>query len=167
VKPNRTLAFHRAPAPRLTPDWRRRGWTMADKGTNWPGLGPVITEERRFEKRMPIEMIIEVSGFDSSSRYFTERTETCDVSESGCQFRLHIGLAQETVVSVRAACHCRVDSSVKADLYRIVRITKESHGILIGAQALQAGEPYSFQWGALYRSLLFALLFSGMRRTPV
>jgi hypothetical protein len=34
-------------------------------------------------------------------------------------------------------------------------------------QALQVGEPHSFQWGTLYRSLLFALLFSGMRRTPV
>ena len=140
---------------------------MADKQTDWPELGPVITEERRFEKRMPIEMGIEVSGFDSSLRYFSERTETCDVSESGCQFRLHINLAQETVVAVRAACHCRVDSSAKADLYRIVRLTEEPHGILIGAQALQVGEPHSFQWGTLYRSLLLALLFSGMRRTPV
>jgi hypothetical protein len=140
---------------------------MADKQTDWPELGPGITEERRFEKRMPVEMIIEVSGFDSSLRYFTERTETCDVGEWGCQFRLHIILVQETVVAVRAACHCRVDSSSKADLYRIVRITKEPHGILIGAQALQTGEPHSFQWGTLYRSLLFALLFSGMRRTPV
>jgi hypothetical protein len=48
------------------------------------------------------ELEPEVSGFDSSLRYFTERTETCDVSESGCQFRLHINLAQETVVAVRA-----------------------------------------------------------------
>src|SRR3984957_12768882 len=111
---------------------------MSDKQTAWPELGPVITEERRLEKRMPIEMIIEVSGFDSSLRYFAERTETCDVSESGCQFRLHIILAQETVVAVRAACHCSVDSSSKADLYRIVRITREPHGILIEAQALQS-----------------------------
>jgi hypothetical protein len=140
---------------------------MANKQTDWSELGPVITEELRFEKRMPIEMMIEVSGFDSSLRYFSERTETCDVSESGCQFRLHIILAHETVVAVRAACHCRVDSSAKADLYRIVRITQEPHGILIGAQALQVGEPHSFQWGTLYRSLLLALLFSGMRRTPV
>lgn len=140
---------------------------MADKQTDWPQWGPATTKERRLERRMPIEMIIEVSGFDSSLRYFTERTETCDVSESGCQFRLHIIVAQETVVAVRAACHSRVDSDAKADLYRIVRITRESQGILIGAQALQAGEPYSFQWGTLYRSLLFALLFSGMRRTPV
>jgi hypothetical protein len=137
---------------------------MADKQTGWPELGPGITEERRFEKRMPVEMIIEVSGFDSSLRYFTERTETCDVSESGCQFRLHINLAQETVVAVRAACHCRVDSSSKADLYRIVRTSQESHGILIGAQALQATQPHSLQWGTLYRSLLFALLFSGIPR---
>jgi hypothetical protein len=140
---------------------------MADRQTDWPQLGPAITGERRFEKRMPIEMIIEVSGFDSSLRYFSERTETCDVSESGCQFRLHISLAQETVVGVRAACHCRVDSGAKADLYRIVRITEESHGILIGAQALQAAEPHRLQWGTLYRSLLFALLFSEIRRpTP-
>jgi len=137
---------------------------MADKQTDWPEREPVITEERRFEKRMPIEMIIEVSGFDSSSRYFTERTETRDVSESGCQFRLHISLAQGNVVAVRAACHCRVDSNAKADLYRIVRITQEPHGILIGAQALQATAPHSLQWGTLYRSLLFALLFSEIRR---
>jgi hypothetical protein len=71
------------------------------------------------------------------------------------------------MLAVRAACHSGVDSSAKADLYRIVRISQESHGILIGAQTLQAGEPHSFQWGTLYRSLLFALLFSGMRRTLV
>jgi hypothetical protein len=116
---------------------------------------------------MPIEMIVEVSGFDSSLQYFSERTETCDVSELGCQFRLHIIVAQETVVAVRAACHSGVDSSAKADLYRIVRISQKSHGILIGAQRLQAGQPHSFQWGTLHRSLLFALLFSVMGRTPV
>jgi hypothetical protein len=108
---------------------------------------------------MPIEMIIEVSGFDSSLRYFTERTETCDVSESGCQFRLHIILAQGAVVAVRAACHSRVDSSAKADLYRIVRTTKEPHGTFIGAQALQAGEPHSFQWGTGIFRLAYSDLF--------
>lgn len=80
---------------------------------------------------------------------------------TGCQFRLHIIFAQETVVAVRAACHSGVDSSAKADLYRMVRISQESHGILIGAQTLQAGEPHSFQWGTLYRSLTVGVVVFG------
>jgi len=69
--------------------------------------------DRRLEKRMPVELTIEVSGFDCSSGYFSERTETCDVSESGCKFRLHTVLAPETVVAVRALCQCETEVSPK------------------------------------------------------
>jgi hypothetical protein len=127
-------------------------------------LGTDITDDRRLEQRMPVELIIEVSGFDCSLRYFNERTETCDVSESGCQFRLHIALAPETVVAVRAVCSSGVGSNSKADLFRIVRTWQEPQSILIGAQALQPLQPHSLQSGCLYRSLLLALLLSDVRR---
>jgi hypothetical protein len=126
--------------------------------------GTAITDDRRLEQRMPVELIIEVSGFDCSLRYFTERTETCDASESGCQFRLHMSLAPETVVTVRATCSSGVGSNSKADLFRIVRTWQEPQSILIGAQALQPLQPHSLQSGRLYRSLLLALLLSGAGR---
>jgi hypothetical protein len=130
-------------------------------------LGTQATADRRLEKRMPVELTIEVSGFDCSSRYFSERTETRDVSESGCKFRLHTVLAPETVVAVRALCQCETEVSPKAVLFRIVRICHEPHAVSMGAQALQPFQPHGLQWGTLYRSLLFALLFSAIRRTPV
>jgi hypothetical protein len=113
---------------------------------------------------MPVELIIDVSGFDCSLRNFTERTETCDASESGCQFRLHVSLAPETVVAVRAACSSGVGSNSKADLFRIVRTWQEPQSILIDAQALQPLQPHSLQSGRLYRSLLLALFLSGAGR---
>jgi hypothetical protein len=87
--------------------------------------GTAITDDRRLEQRIPVELIIEVSGFDCSLRYFTGRTGTCEVSESGCQFRLHMALAPETVVAVRAPCSSGVGSNSKADLFRIVRAWQE------------------------------------------
>jgi len=125
------------------------------------------TDERRLENRILIEWMIEVSGFDCFSRHFTERTQTCDVSESGCQFRLHTVLAPETVVAVRAVCECGMKSSLKVDLFRIVRTCQESQAVLIGAQALQAFQSLGLPWGTLYRSLLFGLLFSAIRRVQI
>jgi hypothetical protein len=49
-------------------------------------LRTVATHDRRREERIDLELPIEVCGFDSYLRFFTERTETRNVSGWGCQF---------------------------------------------------------------------------------
>jgi hypothetical protein len=56
--------------------------------------------DRRQEQRVDLELVIEVCGFDSFLRFFTERTETRNVSGWSCQFPLRIGVSEEAVLAV-------------------------------------------------------------------
>jgi hypothetical protein len=57
--------------------------------------------ERRREWRESRRVPVEVSGFDSRGRFFTERTSTFDVSDSGCCFALNAEVEKNAAVSVR------------------------------------------------------------------
>ncbi len=57
--------------------------------------------ERRREWRESRHVPVEVSGFDAHGRFFTERTSTLDVSDSGCCFLLNAEIEKDSVVSVR------------------------------------------------------------------
>src|ERR1700685_4741091 len=111
---------------------------MRKQQAEWQQLGTVTTDDRRREDRVPLALTIEVCGFDCSLRFFTERTETCNVSDSGCQFRLHTEVAPETVVALRVI-HQRGGDRMywKSDCCRSVRVRLEAPAISIGAQKLQ------------------------------
>jgi hypothetical protein len=57
--------------------------------------------ERRREWRESRRVPVEVSGFDARGRFFTERTSTHDVSDSGCSFLLNAELEENSAVSIR------------------------------------------------------------------
>ncbi len=57
-------------------------------GTNWEELSNQARTERRRGKRVPLVFPIEVSGFTSEGRMFSEKTKTLDISERGCRFIL-------------------------------------------------------------------------------
>jgi hypothetical protein len=59
--------------------------------------------ERRREARYPLQLPIEVSGFDSHGRFFAECTDTCDVSDHGCRFALRQEVRKDAVVAIRQA----------------------------------------------------------------
>lgn len=100
--------------------------------------GTVTTDDRRREDRIPLSLTIEVCGFDCSLRFFTERTETFNVSDSGCQFRLRMEVARESVVAIRVIHQSGGEElSSKSALFRIVRVHQESQALLVGAQKLQ------------------------------
>jgi len=111
---------------------------MRKQQADWQQLGTVTTDDRRREDRVPLALTIEVCGFDCSLHFFTERTETFNVSDSGCQFRLRMEVAQETVVAIRVIHQSGSEElSSKSALFRIVRVLQESQAILVGAQKLQ------------------------------
>lgn len=111
---------------------------MKKQLAEWQQLGTITTDDRRREDRVPLGLTIEVCGFDCSLRFFTERTETFNISDSGCQFRLRIEVAQEAVVAIRVIRqNGDEEMSSKSALFRVVRVRQETHAILIGAQKLQ------------------------------
>jgi hypothetical protein len=111
---------------------------MRKQQSDWQQLGTVTTDDRRQEDRVPLSLMIEVCGFDCDLRFFTERTKTWNVSDSGCQFRLHTEVAPETVVAIRVIHQSGGDElNSKSALFRIVRVRPEYPAISIGAQKLQ------------------------------
>jgi hypothetical protein len=111
---------------------------MRKQLAEWQQVGTVTTDDRRREDRVPLALTIEVCGFDRSLRFFTERTETFNISDSGCQFRLRMEVAQEAVVAIRVIRqNGDEDMSSKSALFRVVRVRQETRAILIGAQKLQ------------------------------
>lgn len=65
------------------------------------GIHAVAPPERRREWRESRRVPVEVSGFDVRGRFFTERTSTVDVSDSGCRFLLNAELEKNSAVSIR------------------------------------------------------------------
>jgi PilZ domain len=65
------------------------------------GLQIDARPERRREWREARRVPVEISGFDARGRFFTERTSTLDVSDSGCSFLLNAELEKNSAVSVR------------------------------------------------------------------
>jgi hypothetical protein len=64
-------------------------------------IGTAVPPERRLEWRESQRVAVEVSGFDRRGRFFTERTSTLDVSDSGCSFLLDAEVDKNSAVSVR------------------------------------------------------------------
>jgi PilZ domain len=95
--------------------------------------------DRRGEPRIPLKFSIEICGFDVTGHFFTERTMTCDVSNSGCKFILHVEMEKNSVVAIRLIHHFNgreVDS--RPLLFEVVRIEQEPNGQVLGASKLQA-----------------------------
>jgi len=73
---------------------------------------------RAREKRVPIVYPIHVHGIDANGYFFSETTETIDVSKKGCRFRLRtrvlpgaplvFSLSEREDDSFFRACHCVV-----------------------------------------------------------
>jgi hypothetical protein len=97
------------------------------------GLAPV-----RAEQFMP-QVTIEVCGFDRCGRFFTERAETCDVSDDKCKFYLRTEVERDAIVALRVVSRNdrRGNDSAPA-LFQIARIERESGGWALGAVKLHA-----------------------------
>ena len=106
--------------------------------TNWQELSAVASRDRRREKRIPLVFPIEVSGFDRRGRFFSERTVTADVSESGCRFQLETEVERGAVVAIkRVSRQANRLQPERPLLFKVARVTEESSGWILGASKLQ------------------------------
>jgi PilZ domain len=106
--------------------------------TDWEELSAEASRDRRREKRIPLVFPIEVSGFDKNGRFFSERTVTADVSESGCRFQLKTEVERGAVLAIRLASqHARRQLPERPLLFKVARVAEEKSCWTLGASKLQ------------------------------
>src|SRR6202789_358794 len=78
-------------------------------------------------ERIASQLSIEVCGFDRCGRFFTERSETCDVSDAGCKFYLRTEVEREAVVALRVITRSdRRGSVAAAVLFQVAHMERGS-----------------------------------------
>lgn len=107
----------------------------------WPGPSPGLDPARG--QRYAVQIPIEVSGFNLLARFFTESSETSNVSERGCRFCLHTEIAPRDVLAVRVL-NRRTNGGQDAApvLFQVVRVKRNADQWVVGALKLQSEEPW-------------------------
>lgn len=94
--------------------------------------------------RRSIEIPIEACGFDHRGRFFTERTETLNLSETGCKFHLRKELACDAVLALRVLNDTNDGTPpLRSVLFRIVRTEPSAAEWNVAASQLQPDDPWT------------------------
>ena len=94
-------------------------------------------------ERIARKLSIEVCGFDRCGRFFTERSETCDVSDGGCKFYLRTEVEREAVVALRVIeRYDQRGSDAAPVLFQVAHIERESSGWTLGALKLRPDDSW-------------------------
>lgn len=103
----------------------------------WRTLSAMVGEDRRKEKRIPLAFPIEAYGFDRAGHFFSHRTSTLDVSESGCRFPVQAELAPGAVIAIRMVSRHGDGRGAKALLFQVAWCRHEANGWEAGVEKLQ------------------------------
>jgi hypothetical protein len=77
----------------------------------WEELARQANQDRRKQQRVSLAVPIQVSGLDCHGRFFSERTTTENISESGCRFALRTTqLERGAVVVVHVVSRNQADT---------------------------------------------------------
>ena len=100
-------------------------------------------------ERIALQLSIEVCGFDRCGRFFTERSETCDVSDGGCKFYLRTEVEREAVVALRVIerYHQRGNGAAPV-LFQVAHMERGASGWTLGALKVRAED--SWPMGSLH-----------------
>jgi hypothetical protein len=94
-------------------------------------------------ERIASQLSIEVCGFDRCGRFFTERSETCDVSDGGCKFYLRTEVEREAVVALRVIERSERRGNAAAPvLFQVAHMERGSSGWTLGAFKLRADDSW-------------------------
>ena len=111
---------------------------MAEQETN-PNL--FLVDRRRTERRILVNVPVEVSEVSDRGHAFVERTFIEDVSDFGCRFTTRNPLQKGDSVLVKLLGH--VGSDLPGDkplLYEIMWVARKEHSYTVGARLLQGKE---------------------------
>lgn len=107
----------------------------------WKRFGPIPGLEPLREERYSLQVSIEVCGFNLRGRFFTERSETSNVSDGGCKFCLRTQIAPDAIVALRVVNrHKGRGQDISPVLFQVVRVERESNQWVVGALKLQSDQ---------------------------
>ena len=113
--------------------WRL--WTLRSV-VSWEDLGICGNQDRRSETRVLKAIPVEVTGFDVAGKFFVEPTETIDISETGCAFRLTRRVERGGIIAIKVM-NTKNDAASSPLMYQIARATAHASGWTHGAAKLQ------------------------------
>jgi hypothetical protein len=94
-------------------------------------------------ERFALQLCIEVCGFDRCGRFFSERSETCDVSDAGCKFYLRTEVDRESVLALRVIERDEQRGNGAAPvLFQVAHMERGSSGWTLGALKLRAEDSW-------------------------
>ena len=94
-------------------------------------------------ERFALQLSIEVCGFDRCGRFFTERSETCDVSDGGCKFYLRTEVEREAVVALRIIeRYDQRGNGAAPVLFQVANVQRGSNGWTLGALKLRVEDSW-------------------------
>jgi hypothetical protein len=124
----------------------RQDGTMHKQPSPSDESATLIESAARRPQRIALQFAIEVCGFDRCGRYFTERSETCNVSAGGCKFHLRTEVEREAVVALRVIERFeRGGSNAAPVLFQVAHMERESSGWSLGAMKLRADDFWPMQ----------------------
>ena len=98
----------------------------------------LLGTEKRLEKRILVNVPVEVTEIDSQGRQFTERTFIEDVSDFGCRFSTRGPVQQGDTISVKLlGPHGKGVADEQPHLYEIMWVARKQNGSTVGARVLQ------------------------------
>jgi hypothetical protein len=119
---------------------------MSDQTSPANGSAAQAETTTRRPARLALQFAIEVCGFDRCGRFFSERSETCNVSDGGCKFYLRTEVEREAVLALRVIERYDSRGSGAAPvLFRVAHIERESSGWSLGALKLRAEDLWPMQ----------------------
>jgi hypothetical protein len=114
--------------------------------------GSVPTDGLKRESRIALRFTIEICGFDRSGKFFSERSETSNVSRHGCKFSVRTEIAPETVVAIRVLRAKAPGSPTAPSLFQVARTEQTHDGWRAGAAMLQSDDVWAVDFAALDHS---------------
>jgi hypothetical protein len=94
-------------------------------------------------ERFALQLSIEVCGFDRGGRFFTERSETCDISDGGYKFYLRTEVDREAVVALRVIeRYDQRGNGAAPVLFQVANMERGSNGWTLGALKLRTEDSW-------------------------
>ena len=94
--------------------------------------------ERRVDRRVLVNVPVEVTEIDGKGRPITERTFIEDVSDFGCRFSTRGPVKQGDTIAVKMLGHHGYNlPNEHRRLYEIIWVAPKDHGSTVGARLLQ------------------------------
>jgi hypothetical protein len=124
-----------------------------DKTTHRGGIDKLhgAGRPKQRESRISLHFLIEVCGFDRFGKFFTERSETSNVSRHGCKFSLKTEVAPESVAAIRVLRSKGPDSPTSPSLFQVAHTEPARNGWHASATTLQPGDVWAVDFAALDR----------------